>query len=174
MLSAEDSLESSFSIPVMSELAMEDRSLIANNPCGANIPCAVLPVFFAYDSDVAQRKTPVTGAERAIGARIREARERLGVSIDELGLATGSSRQKVQFWERGDHFPPLSDFRRICELLKTDPNHILGMGTMRALSDTEVSSARQKIHLLAQAAKAEAQEQVRSRGRLRRRSTATA
>ncbi len=149
---------------------MGDGSLIANIPCGAKPLCVDMPDFFAYDPVVAKRKTPVTGAERAIGARIREARERLGVSIAELGLATGSSRQKVQFWERGDHFPPLSDFRRLCELLLTEPNHILGMGFMRTLTDTEILSARRKIQSLAQAARNAAPEQGRSR--LRRRTAA--
>lgn len=133
------------------------------------MPCGDMQNFLAYDLGVGSRKTPVTGAERAIGARIREARERLGVSIAELGLATGSSRQKVQFWERGDHFPPLSDFRRICELLRTDPNHILGMGPMRTLSDTEIVSARMKIQALARAARDDVAKLARSRSRLQRR-----
>lgn len=147
---------------------------LARNPCAANMPCGDLQNFLAYDFGVGSRKTPVTGAERAIGARIREARERLGVSIAELGLATGSSRQKVQFWERGDHFPPLSDFRRICELLRTDPNHILGMGQMRTLTDTEILSARRQIQALALAAKNAEAEPKRSQERLRRRSGAVA
>lgn len=99
------------------------------------------------------RKTPVTGAERAIGARIREARELLGISIAELGLATGSSRQKVQFWERGDHFPPLSEFPRLCQLLRTDANAILGLQAMKALNEQEIVSARMQIQAMAQAAK---------------------
>jgi transcriptional regulator with XRE-family HTH domain len=156
----------------MDALSETGSTCIANIPCVAKMPCGVPPEFLAYPSGVGSRKTPVTGAERAIGARIREARERLGVSIAELGLATGSSRQKVQFWERGDHFPPLSDFRRICELLRTDPNHILGMGQMRVLTDTEILSARRQIQALALAAKnVEVKE---SQERLRRRSGASA
>jgi len=163
----------SFSIPVMDESNGMTDSLIARNPCGAKMPCGDMPDFLAYAFGVGSRKTPVTGAERAIGARIREARERLGVSIAELGLATGSSRQKVQFWERGEHFPPLSDFRRICELLRTEPNHILGISPMRSLTDTDVLSARRQIQALAIAAKDSVVVHKRKQERLQRRSSAT-
>ncbi len=116
------------------------------------------------------RKTPVSGAERAIGARIREARERLGVSIAELGLATGSSRQKIQFWERGDHFPPLSEFPRLCQLLRTDANALLGLPDMKSLTEQEIVSARMKIQTLAAAAKDNvAVRRKRTQERLQRR-----
>lgn len=117
------------------------------------MPCGELPSFLAYAPDVASRKTPVTGAERAIGARIREARERLGVSLTELGLATDSTRQKVQFWERGDHFPPLRDLPALCRLLRVDANHILGLEAMKALNDNEILTARRQIQTIAAAKK---------------------
>jgi transcriptional regulator with XRE-family HTH domain len=155
----------------MTDLNGTGQSLIAKIPCGAKMPCGDLQDFLAYDFGVASRKTPVTGAERAIGARIREARERLGISIAELGLATGSSRQKVQVWERGDHFPPLSDFRRICELLRTEPNHILGIGHMKPMSDSDITSAQMQIRTMAAAAKSAAVRR-RKPERLRQRSGA--
>jgi transcriptional regulator with XRE-family HTH domain len=128
-------------------------TLIAKIPCGAKIPCVDGQNILAYALGMGSRKTPVSGAERAIGARIREARERLGVSIAELGLATGSSRQKVQFWERGDHFPPLSEFPRLCQLLRTDANALLGIQAMKALTEQEIVSARMQIQTMAAGAK---------------------
>jgi transcriptional regulator with XRE-family HTH domain len=128
---------------------------IARIPCSASIPCGDRQNILAYSQGVGSRKTPVTGAERAIGARIREARERLGVSVSELGLASGSTRQKVQFWERGEHFPPLRDFPGICKLLRADPNQILGMESMHVLTDNDIRSARMQIQTIAAARKDE-------------------
>lgn len=142
-------------MPDMGDSEVMTAASIARIPCPASITCGDAPKILAYPLDVGSRKTPVTGSERAIGARIREARERLGVSIAELGAAWGGSRQKVQFWERGDHFPPLSDFRRLCELLRTDANQILGMSAVKPLDDTDVLSARMQIQTMAQAAKNE-------------------
>lgn len=157
----------------MDDLDLNSGASVAKIPCGASIICGDRQKILAYHSGVGSRKTPVTGAERAIGARIREARERLGVSIAELGLAWGGSRQKVQFWERGDHFPPLSDFRRLCELLRTDANQILGMHAMKALTDTDVISARMQIQAMAQAAKNDAVgHRKRRQERLQRRPSA--
>jgi len=92
------------------------------------------------------------------------------VSIAELGLATGSSRQKVQFWERGDHFPPLSEFPRLCQLLRTDANSLLGMQAMKALTEQEIVSARMQIQTMASAAKDEVGvRRTKVQERLRRR-----
>lgn len=126
---------------------------IARIPCGANIPCGDPQKSLAYAQSVGSRKTPVSGAERAIGARIREARERLEVSVAELGLASGSTRQKVQFWERGEHFPPLREFPSICKLLRVSPNYILGFEAMTALNNNDILSARMQIQAIAQARK---------------------
>lgn len=143
------------------------------NLCGASMPCGDQQGLLAYAISVGSRKTPVTGFERAIGARIREARERLGVSITELGLAWGGSRQKVQFWERGDHFPPLSEFPKLCQLLRTDANSLLGIHAMKPLTEQEKISAKTQIQSLARAQKNEVAG-VRSRKpeRLQRRAVA--
>lgn len=165
MVSASVSLESSSSTPVMDNLDVKRGLSIAKNLGGARIIGADMPVFLADNFRVAGRKTDVSGAERAMGARIREARERLGVSINELGLAMGGSRQQVQFWEKGSSFPALADFPRLCRLLKTDANTLLGMSAMPTLNDTDIVSARMQIQAMAQAAKDNAA--VR-RGRLER------
>lgn len=152
---------SSFSTPVMSDLGPVAARNIARIPCAANIPCADGQKILAYSRGVGSRKTSVSGAERAIGARIREARERLDLSIQDLALAFGKKRQAVQFWEKGTHFPKLAEFSQFCQLLRTDANWILGMQAMRSLSKDEIVSASLQIKAMAQAAKGES----RGRGR---------
>lgn len=131
--------------------------LIARNPCGAKMICGVPQKSLAYAPVVGGKKREVTGEDRAIGARIRIQRQRLGVSVTELGLAFGGSRQKVQFWERGENFPPVSDFARLCSLLRADPNHILlGAPLAKDLSDKDVKAARLEIQSAAIRARTEA------------------
>lgn len=123
-----------------------------------------VPVLLAHTQRVGSKRA-ISGADRAIGARIREARERLGVSINDLGLAYGASRQTAQFWEKGMHFPPLSEFPRLCNLLRMDANQILGMQSMRPLTEEEALQAKNMIQAMAYKAKVETQEAARSRGR---------
>ena len=95
------------------------------------------------------KKKQVSGNDIEIGARIKKARERLGVSITALGLAYGKNRQTVQFWENGKAFPPLSDFERLCWLLRTDANQLLGIQGMGALTEQEATKARLEIEIAA-------------------------
>ena len=142
---------------------------IANNPCGAKIPCGDRQVMLAYIRGVVTR-TQVSGDDMAIGARIRQARERIGVSITDLGLAYGKNRQTVQFWENGKHFPPLSDFNRLCLMLRTAPNQLLGIEVMDVLTEQEAAKARLEIETLATLEKKRREEAARvpaARGRLR-------
>src|SRR5688572_12372290 len=136
----------------MGGLAYMTEASIANIPCGASISCGDGQKILAYPLSVTKKSRTPTGLDRAIGARIREARERLGVTITDLGLAFGGTRQKVQFWETGKNFPPVSDLRRLCELLRVDANSLLGMHEMKSLNEHEIISARNKILALAMAA----------------------
>jgi transcriptional regulator with XRE-family HTH domain len=103
-----------------------------------------MQVLFAHtESKVGNQ--PISGDDMELGARIRKARERLGVSITDLGLAFGKNRQAVQFWENGKHFPPLSDFGRLCRMLRADANYFLGMGVMDVLTEQEAAKARLEI-----------------------------
>lgn len=100
------------------------------------------------------RKKRITDAALAIGERIRDARKRLDVSVTELGVAFGGTRQKVQFWERGENFPPLSEFPKLCQMLRTDANTLLGMGEMKPLNEQEKTAAKLDIQTMAAWAKA--------------------
>jgi transcriptional regulator with XRE-family HTH domain len=142
---------------------------IARIPCGANILCGERQVLLAYPVRVGH--TSVSGDDMLIGARIRKARERLGVSITDLGLAYGKNRQTVQFWENGKHFPPLSDFNRLCRLLRTDANQLLGFGDMAVITEQEAVQARLEIETLAHQERSRREEAERprpARGRLQR------
>jgi transcriptional regulator with XRE-family HTH domain len=130
--------------------------LIARNPCVAKISCADPQKTFAYARRMGGKKREVTGEDRAIGARIRMQRQRLGVSVTELGLAFGGSRQKVQFWERGENFPPVSEFSRLCQLLRTDPNYFILGGQPKELTEREIRAARLEIQSAAASARTEA------------------
>ncbi len=127
------------------------------------MPCGDRQDFLAYSFGVGRKNRQVTGAERAIGARIRDARERLGVTITDLGLAYGGHRQTVQHWENGKNFPPLSDFPRLCHLLRMDANSLLGMQAMKLLTQEDILSARMQIQAMALA--------NRERGTARKRAT---
>lgn len=109
-----------------------------------------------------------------MGARIREARERLGVSVAELGLASGSTRQKVQFWERGEHFPPLRDLPELCRLLRVEPNYIMGFEAMKALNSQEIVQARMQLQAIAAACKEERAARKRTTRRSLQRHSARA
>ena len=116
-------------------------------------------------------KSQVSGNDMAIGARIRQARERIGVSITDLGLAYGKNRQTVQFWENGKHFPPLGDFYRLCELLHTDANYLLGIKDTDVLTEEEAAKARLAIETAARREKLTREDVARERavrGRLQR------
>lgn len=139
-------MASSSSIPLM------PRS-IANIPCGASMPCGDLQGLLAYPRVMARAKKAITEADRAIGGRIRAARERLGVTVTDLGLAFGGKRQTAQFWERGAHFPPASDLKRLCQLLRIDANHLLGIQHLPLETERDVESARRALLAEAQRAR---------------------
>jgi transcriptional regulator with XRE-family HTH domain len=57
-----------------------------------------------------------------VGAAIKEARERKGLSKAAVGKALGVSRQAVGMWESGDNLPDLTRINALHELLGTDRN----------------------------------------------------
>jgi len=88
-----------------------------------------------------------------IGQRISEAMARLGVSISELGLAWGGSRQTAQHWVHGRHLPTAGELPRLCRLLLIDANELLCLKPLASRSNTEIVEARKHILALANAAR---------------------
>jgi transcriptional regulator with XRE-family HTH domain len=95
------------------------------------------------------RKKPTPAqhaAQLMIGSRIFEARRRLGVSQELLGLAFGVTRQGVQFWEKGGSLPPADEIPRLCSLLGVDANYLLGVSP----HTTDVEAIRSELLRLAE------------------------
>lgn len=105
------------------------------------------------------KKRAATRKDPAMGLRIKKAREALGVSVGDLGYAYGGtkgSRQRVQFWERGENFPPAADLPRLCQLLNIDANHLLGTPSVSS-SARDLNAARERLlNLSSQARRNEA------------------
>ena len=61
------------------------------------------------------------------GRRIRQLREKLGMSLEDLGKAIGTTRQNIFKYESGDITNiPYDKLKKIAETLDTDPWYILG------------------------------------------------
>ena len=120
---------------------------VANNPCGAKIPCGDLQVFFAYAVSVGGDAKQ----QKAIGDRISEAMARLDISISELGLAWGGHRQTAQHWVHGRSMPPAAELPRLCRMLLLDANEMFGFTPLSARAPQEIEQARKAILIAAQA-----------------------
>lgn len=60
------------------------------------------------------------------GTRIREARERKGLTTTELAFHLGKSAQTVIAYEAGSITPPLEVVREMADLLETSIDHLVG------------------------------------------------
>ena len=60
-----------------------------------------------------------------IGQRIRARRKALGMSQAKLAELLGISNNHMSSRENGKHSTKLETFLRLCECLKTTPNHLL-------------------------------------------------
>ena len=69
---------------------------------------------------------------RAFGAAVREAREKLGISQEELGFEAELDRTYVSGIERGVRNPTLKTMQRLCRALETRPSALLRTAEQRA------------------------------------------
>jgi len=81
----------------------------------------IIPQF--YESRrVSFRKVNSPTPKSVFGARMRQARERLGLAQDRLGVLIGidehSASARMSRYETGVHEPPLATARRMAEVLK--------------------------------------------------------
>lgn len=60
------------------------------------------------------------------GSRLREARERRGISQALLAKEINVNEKRVSNWEIAKHEPPLEVIDRLCDVLKTHPNYLMG------------------------------------------------
>ena len=62
---------------------------------------------------------------RAFGEAVREAREKLGISQEDLGFESGLDRTYISGIERGVRNPTLKTILRICRALGVRPSRLL-------------------------------------------------
>ena len=63
---------------------------------------------------------------KAFGEKIKEARLAQNLNQEELAERIGSKYRSVSTWENGTAKPDYPTLIRLCEVLKTSPNHLLG------------------------------------------------
>jgi transcriptional regulator with XRE-family HTH domain len=63
---------------------------------------------------------------RVLGQRLRSRARDLGLSNAEVARRAGLSERRYGFYVTGDHEPDLSTLLRICKVLATTPNILLG------------------------------------------------
>ena len=63
---------------------------------------------------------------KAFGEKIKEARLAQHLNQEELAERIGSKYRSVSTWENGTAKPDYPTLIRLCEVLKTSPNHLLG------------------------------------------------
>ena len=63
---------------------------------------------------------------KAFGEKIKEARLAQHLNQEELAERVGSKYRSVSTWENGTAKPDYATLIRLCEVLKTSPNHLLG------------------------------------------------
>jgi len=62
---------------------------------------------------------------RAFGEAVREAREKLGISQEDLGFESGLDRTYISGIERGVRNPTLKTIHRLCRALGARPSSLL-------------------------------------------------
>lgn len=68
--------------------------------------------------------------------------QRVGLNATQLGLLWGGHRQTVQHWTNGASFPSVTELHRLCGILGTDANELLGLSRSGKLSGRELEAHR--------------------------------
>ncbi|HEX3025918.1 MAG TPA: helix-turn-helix transcriptional regulator [Clostridia bacterium] len=64
----------------------------------------------------------------SIGNRIRERRESLGLTLEEIGTRLGVNRSTVKRYESGETKRiPISTIKKLASILNTTPEYLLGL-----------------------------------------------
>lgn len=71
-----------------------------------------------------------------IGSRLRQARENLSLSQEELGDMVGVSKVSICGYEQETRIPSLSVFLALVQILKVDVNYLLGYD-VEVIKETE-------------------------------------
>ena len=79
-----------------------------------------------------------------IGARIRDARKKIGLRQEELGARVGLSRATVSEWESGRRTPDISVMEKLAAALEIDPWYLMGFSDDPSLNDIDVSDVTEE------------------------------
>lgn len=113
----------------------------ARNPCHASDACDDHRKISLHNRPVVAKHTE----EERIGRRIHTAILRLGVTITDVGLAWGGSRQTAQHWIKGNHLPAARYLGRLCKMLLIDANELLDISPLSMHSEADQEAARASI-----------------------------
>lgn len=64
------------------------------------------------------------------GARLKEAREALGLTGEFVGDQVGVSKATISHWENGRYQPNIEQIRGLCSALKVSPNWLFEVETI--------------------------------------------
>lgn len=67
----------------------------------------------------------MSGANKKLGQRIREARIANGFSQEDLGDALSLTRSSVSLWEKGLSAPEQANLQTLADVLKVTPDYLL-------------------------------------------------
>ena len=73
-----------------------------------------------------------------IGEKIRNKREDMDLSQREMAKLIPMNQSNYSKIERGIQEPSIEQLRRICQILKLDPNYLLNLGEFETLSDNDI------------------------------------
>jgi Zn-dependent peptidase ImmA (M78 family)/DNA-binding XRE family transcriptional regulator len=68
---------------------------------------------------------PSSPTSSAVGRRLREARERLGLTQAQVALRIGKTPTAISYWEGGQRSPDLDDILALGDILNIGPNELL-------------------------------------------------
>lgn len=74
-----------------------------------------------------------------VGARIRDARIKMGLTQEQLGDLIGISKVSVCGYEQGTRTPTLATFLELLKVLELEPDYLLGMDVSVVAEKQELS-----------------------------------
>ncbi len=83
-----------------------------------------------------------------IGKRIKECREKVGLTQEELAKLLGVSKGAIGNYESDASYPKIENMTKLFEILKTDANYLFQDEFNNYTSDDNVAHNLQEINLL--------------------------
>ena len=84
-----------------------------------------------------------------IGEKIRNAREDLELSQNDMARLIPMNQSNYSKIERGIQEPSIDQLRKICQILKLDPRYVLGIADFEFVSEADMRLLKDIIALMA-------------------------